>query len=188
MTARVGLVLAAGSGRRYGGPKALVESGGETWVERAVRSLADGGCGPVLVAVGAQADAVTAVLPPGVVPVAVPDHLTGMGASLRAGLSRAAGLGALQVVVTLVDLPDVGADVVRRLLAAADPQDTDVLARAAYDGRPGHPVLIGRRHLAPIQELAQGDEGGRAYFGRHAVTLVECGDLATGHDVDRPPA
>jgi hypothetical protein len=30
----------------------------------------------------------------------------------------------------------------------------------------------------------RGDSGARDYLRRHDVTLVECGDLATGADVD----
>ena len=81
-----------------------------------------------------------------------------------------------------MDLPDVGADVVRRVLAAATgPQ---VLARAAYAGEPGHPVLLGRDHWAAVAESATGDRGARDYLAAHDVTLVECGDLATGADRD----
>lgn len=185
MSTTIGLVLAAGSGRRYGGPKALAERDGETWVEHAVRALADGGCAQVLVTVGARADEVSSVLPSGALPVRVPDHLTGMGASLRAGLAAATGLGAVRVVVMLVDLPDVGARVVERVLEQAAGH-AGVLARAAYDGRPGHPVVIGSEHVAGITELAEGDAGARSYLARHDVTLIECGDLATGEDIDVP--
>src|SRR5687768_9682673 len=55
-----GLVLAAGGGRRYGGPKALVSRQGQLLVERAVATLRDGGCAPILVVVGAEADRVRA--------------------------------------------------------------------------------------------------------------------------------
>jgi CTP:molybdopterin cytidylyltransferase MocA len=59
-----------------------------------------------------------------------------------------------------------------------------VLARAAYDGVPGHPVLFGRDHWPGVLETAHGDRGARAYLAGRDVELVECGDLATGHDVD----
>jgi len=58
------------------------------------------------------------------------------------------------------------------------------LARATYDGRPGHPVLLGRDHWAGVVQTAVGDYGARAYLADRDVTLVECGDLATGRDVD----
>ncbi|HKD98279.1 MAG TPA: NTP transferase domain-containing protein, partial [Micromonosporaceae bacterium] len=47
-----GLLLAAGEGRRYGMPKALVESDGRLLVERALATLRGGGCDPVVVVLG----------------------------------------------------------------------------------------------------------------------------------------
>ncbi len=88
-------------------------------------------------------------------------------------------------VVSLVDLPDVGAEVITRLLARE--VTSGVLARAAYDGTPGHPVLIGRDHWAGVIESARGDRGARDYLAAHEVELVECGDLATGEDADTTP-
>jgi CTP:molybdopterin cytidylyltransferase MocA len=61
------------------------------------------------------------------------------------------------------------------------------LRRAAYDGRPGHPVLLGRDHWTGVVAAATGDQGARTYLTTHDVELVECGDLATGDDVDRFP-
>jgi len=90
-----GLLLAAGAGRRMGGPKALLRHpDGVTWVARAVRVLREGGCDPVLVVVGAQADAVEAdVMADGVDGVSVvraAGWAEGMGASLRSGLDALA--------------------------------------------------------------------------------------------------
>ena len=61
-----------------------------------------------------------------------------------------------------------------------------MLARAAYAGEPGHPVLLGRDHWAEVAAHRHGDRGARDYLGAHDVTLVECGDLATGADQDDP--
>ena len=61
-----------------------------------------------------------------------------------------------------------------------------MLARAAYDGEPGHPVLLGHDHWAGVVATAQGDRGARDYLADHDVLLVECGDLATGRDRDEP--
>lgn len=170
-----------------GTPKALVELDGEPLVRRALRALVDGGVDPVAVVVGARAAEVRALLPAGVAAVEAPDWTTGMGASLGAGLAALAGTGASAVVVHLVDLPGVPAAVVARLRAAAGPE---VLARAAYGGRPGHPVLIGRAHWARAAAAASGDAGARGYLaGRTDVRPVECGDLAgpdDAIDVDTP--
>lgn len=199
-----GLLLAAGAGRRMGRPKALVELDGEPLVLRALRVLRDGGCTPLVVVLGASAGAVRAVLPPDVTGVVASGWAEGMGASLRAGLAALGGTGPGDAtaapdagtgpgeptaapdaaLVHLVDLPGVTVAAVRRVLAAA--AGPDALARAAYDGRPGHPVLLGRSHWDGVRESATGDAGARGYLAAHPVRLVECGDLATPEDVDTP--
>jgi nicotine blue oxidoreductase len=182
----VGLVLAAGSGERFGGPKALArDEHGATFVARAVAALVQGGIGVVYVVVGASAESVRAAVPGGARIVEAVDWSEGMSASLRAGLAAVAAGNpeAVGVLVMLVDTPDVGPAVVRRLIAHAAP---DALARAAYAGRPGHPVLLGRDHWADASAGARGDRGARDYLGANVVHLVECGDIATGIDIDTP--
>jgi CTP:molybdopterin cytidylyltransferase MocA len=166
-----------------GMPKALVRDGdGTSWLQRSVAALVDGGCAAVTVVLGARADEARSLVPADVAVVVADDWADGMSASLRAGLAALADADADAVVLTLVDLPDVTAAVVRRVVAAGVAPAT--LSRAAYDGRPGHPVVIGRDHWAGVAEAAAGDQGAKPYLAAHDVTLVECGDLATGRDVD----
>ena len=189
-----GLLLAAGAGRRMGTPKALLRDERDVpYVDRALGRLLDGGCDLVTVVLGAAADEVRAILDedgwcvdPAVDVVVAEDWAEGMGASLRAGLSAlAAGRDDVTAaLVSLVDLPDVDEAVVARVLAADDRSDS--LARASYDGVPGHPVLLGRGHWAGVVETATGDRGARDYLRDRDVLTVECGDLATGRDVDTP--
>jgi CTP:molybdopterin cytidylyltransferase MocA len=181
-----GLLLAAGAGTRMGTPKALMrDEDGTSWLLRSVAVLREGGCDPVSVVLGAEAERARELLDRGNVRVVVADHWAeGMGESLRAGLAALAASDAEAVLVSLVDLPDVSADVVRRVVAAGG--GPDQLARAAYDGSPGHPVLLGRHHWAGVADSASGDRGARDYLAAHDVLLVECGDLATGRDRDSP--
>ena len=187
----VGVLLAAGAGRRAGGPKALrVDPDGTSWLLRSITVLRDGGCNAVVVVVGAEADRTRDVLAgsgfaadPGVTVVDAPDWQHGMGSSLRRGLLVAQRDPVVAVLVHLVDLPDVTAEVVRRLLRQAPPRPA-VLARATYGGRPGHPVLIGRDHLPSILAGLGGDTGAKDYLALHEADGVECGDLASGQDRD----
>jgi len=180
-----GLLLAAGAGTRMGRPKALVTDDHGSWLERSVRVLDDGGCDGVTVVLGARsAEAVAFLDGLGVDVVIAHDWESGMSASLAAGL-RGMPPGATAALVLLVDLPDVTAEVVRRLVAAGAGPGS--LARATYDGRPGHPVLLGRDHWAGVVATATGDRGARDYLEAHEHTSVECGDLATGADVDSRP-
>lgn len=183
-----GLLLAAGAGRRMGMPKALVATDGVPWVRRAAEVLLDGGCTDVVVVLGAaerEAREALAGVGPNVEVVVCPTWERGMGESLRTGIAVLQERSAWAALVHLVDLPDVGPAVVRRLLAAATGRHA--LARAGYAGVPGHPVLIGSDHFAGVAALAAGDSGAREYLRRHRPTVVECGDLAGGQDVDRLP-
>jgi nicotine blue oxidoreductase len=169
-----------------GRPKALVRLDGEPLVQRALRVLADGGCAPLVVVVGAAADDVVPLLPAGVRAVLAPDWEEGMGASLRAGLAAIEGLDPVPdaALVHLVDLPGVTAAAVARLAALTA---ADSLARAAYDAHPAHPVLLGRAHWRGVRAAATGDAGARAYLSGHPdLELVECADLAVPDDVDTP--
>lgn len=191
-SARVtGLLLAAGGGRRFGMPKALVDDGDGPWVLRAVQVLLDGGCGDVLVVTGAAAEEVEALVDglgdPRVTATRCGTWEQGMGESLRAGLTALATRGRqvpTQALVHLVDLPDVGAVVAHRILG--DTVERGSLRRAVYDGVVGHPALIGRDHWAPLVAELAGDRGAGAYLRRHSAQEIDCSDLATGVDVDAP--
>lgn len=171
-----GLLLAAGAGRRFGMPKALVPGA----IERAVDVLFSGGCASVAVALGAEFERAAALVPDTAAVIEVAGWEEGIAASLRAGLAAIDGEAAL---IHLVDLPDVGPAVVSRLCALAD---RDRLARATYSGTPGHPVLIGRSHWDRVSVSARGDHGAQNYLKSVGVLHVPCEDLATGEDTDTP--
>lgn len=184
-----GVLLAAGGGSRLGRPKALVRIGGRTLAERGVAMLRDAGVDPVLVVTGAAA-----IVPPvGVPAVHNPNWRSGMGSSLAAGLQAlrptspttwSAAVAA--AVIVLADQPLVGAEAVRRLVAAYLVGSS--VAVATYAGRPRNPVLIAREHWDEVLALATGDTGARPFLRAHPdlVTLVECGDTGSADDVDTP--
>ncbi|NSC24555.1 nucleotidyltransferase family protein [Streptomyces albus subsp. chlorinus] len=183
-----GLLLAAGGGRRLGGrPKALLPYRGRPLVEHAAGVLRAGGCDPVYVVLGAARDRVRRQARlPGCVQVDNPDWAEGMGGSLRAGLRAVAASGAAAVLVLLVDQPGIGAGAVARVRDAC--HSPAALVAAAYDGRRGHPVLLGADHWSGVADSAQGDAGARAYLRARAsrLTLVECADLSDPADIDTP--
>ncbi|MFC9552988.1 NTP transferase domain-containing protein [Rhodococcus sp. NPDC056960] len=185
-----GVLLAAGAGSRMGMPKALVVGAdGQPWLARGVRVLADAGCEPTVVVLGARADEARTLLPGGV-PVTVgiaDDWQSGLSASLRSGLEVAATFDDVDaVVITLVDLPDLGADAIRRMASVPPDAARSALRQAHYAGHPGHPVLIGRDHWLPLRRSLTGDSGARAYLAAHGAETVDCSDLGSGRDVDSP--
>jgi molybdenum cofactor cytidylyltransferase/nicotine blue oxidoreductase len=181
-----GLVLAAGGGRRYGMPKALVEYEGSLLVERAVRT-ARAVCDPVLVVLGAQAvDVWQRADLTGATVLANRDWESGMASSLRTGLDGLRGWpGRIDAaLVLLVDMPGMTPAALERMAAHASP---GALAVATYDGVRGHPVLLGREHWAGVAGTATGDEGARRYLASREVTEVDCTGVADPEDLDVPP-
>ena len=105
-------------------------------------------------------------------------------------------------LIHVVDTPDVGVDVVARVIQAVhganrseieNPGRHDdptlglrqLLARAFFGSAPGHPVAIGRHHWLALAATATGDEGARSFLrGRNDVVKVQCSDLASGVDHD----
>jgi nicotine blue oxidoreductase len=186
----VGIVLAAGAGRRMGGPKALIgplATEGRTPLARVCAWLHDAGCPEVVAVIGAQAPRVRdAVQPaPWLTLVEAHDWDEGMGASLRTGLAAARRTKASAALVTLVDLPDVRSRIYAHVLNGCEASPT-TLCRAAYSGRPGHPVVLGRLWWDAVEASAVGDRGARELFAAQPHTLVECGHLGTGEDADTP--
>lgn len=173
-----GIVLAAGAGTRFGQPKAPVEVDGERLVDRAVRVLREAGCDPVFVILGAWEGAVSDCL-------VIVNHgwEEGMASSLRIGLKWArATTESENAIITLVDLPGITPEAVRRVDEAPPG-----IAIATYNGEPGHPVRIPRDHWEDIIATVRGDSGARDYLrGRDDLILVEVGDIAVGTDLDTP--
>jgi CTP:molybdopterin cytidylyltransferase MocA len=184
-----GIVLAAGAGSRAGGPKALRrDATGMPWLVRATTALRDGGCATITVVLGAEADRARALIPSGVAVVVAEEWADGLSASLRAGLAAAETAAetdaATAALITLVDLPELPAAAVARLVA--QPLAATTLRRAHYAGRPGHPVLIGREHWAAAAASATGDRGAGGYLTAQGAESVDCSDLWDGADVDAP--
>lgn len=125
------VVLAAGRGRRMGGPKALMRVVGREWWRLQEERLEHAGVHRVWVvspAVRAQVRGLT---------TAEADPDAPMFASVLAGMRAAPGAG---LFILPVDVPAPGPDVWRLLAAAADAG----VAVPTSHGERGHPIALSR--------------------------------------------
>jgi len=179
----VGLLLAAGAGRRFGADKlahALPHD-----VPIAVQALRH---------LKAELPRVVAVVRPG---SGVADALRAEGAEVRVCENADEGMGASLAcavrgagaadayVVALGDMPFIRASTiaaVRDALAAGA-----ALAAPYFRARRGHPVGIAGRFRGELEALT-GDEGARRLLERHGAALVKVpvGDPGVLRDIDTP--
>lgn len=172
-----GLILAAGAGSRFDGdgPKQLAPLHGRPLLEHAIRAQqAVSGLERIVVVLGSHAGEIAEAVNFGdAEPVVCPSWADGQGASLRHGACELQG--ARKVLLTLGDAPLITPQVIARFVA--EPPGT----RAAYDGAPGHPVVLGPEllraaaELQPHETLRDVDQPWR---------MVECGHLCSARDVD----
>jgi molybdenum cofactor cytidylyltransferase len=166
-----GVVLAAGTGSRFGGTKQLAPVGGRPMAQHAVDALAGAGVDEILVVTGHDADAVEASLrlPANARFVRNPAFRDGQATSLAAAIheideeSQAA-------VILMADQPGVSADVVRALIGGFLRTRKQIVRAAFVDG-PG-PSLLSREIYAEAGHL-HGDVGARVLMASHPEWVEE---------------
>ncbi len=235
------IILAAGASTRLGTPKQLVLYQGEPLLRRVARSALEAGASPVLVVLAPafhpstqpqkrlDRSAHTAIQtsPSSTIPdlstqalaglpvtlVANPDHDSGMGSSLRAGMaallarasrsSQPAFSPSAPRSPALTDLVSTSSAVTHQaqpdrvlLLVSDQPLVTpehlrlllaapapDGIVAAAYDGRLGVPAVVSRQHFAALA-AAEGDQGARTLLRTLPATPFDLPEAAV--DIDTP--
>jgi molybdenum cofactor cytidylyltransferase len=170
------IVLAAGAGRRFGGPKQLAALDGRPLLQHVV----DAAPAPLTVVLGAHADQVRAAVDlDGADVVMCEGWQEGQAASLRAGVEAVGPVDA--AVVLLGDMPFVTPQVIAGAVDHLSGHWDAV--RTLYSGAPGHPVVLGRRVLDAVGGL-RGDLGARDLLRAFRVREWEAGHLCDPADID----
>ena len=176
------LILAAGSGTRMGGPKALLRIGGESFLARAARVLAR----PGVDAVAAVVDRQVLAAHPGAAATLVlnPRPEDGMLSSILRGLDEAEAAGADAVLLHPVDHPLVEPATVDRVVAGL--HGGAVIAVPAHGSRRGHPGGFARAAWAALR-AAPAARGARAVLAEHPEWVVHVpGDPGCVLGIDTP--
>ncbi len=178
------IVLAAGSGSRFGGGKLLAPFGERPLIAATLSGLHRAPVDEIIVVVGAEGERLRSITTAYETrTVGNPHWAEGMSTSVRAGL-RACASEARAAVVCLADQPFVGAEAVERLVRAFEQGAT--VAVATYGGEMRNPVLFARGVWPLLLREISGDRGARVFLKHHRgmVTEVACDDVADPADVD----
>lgn len=178
------IVLAAGSGSRFGGPKQLATYDGTTLAARAVR-VAEAVCGSrsVLVAGHEWRAVVDACRPLQGFFANNTDYRAGIGSSIACGV-KAVREAADAVLLMLADQPLVTVDHLRQLIAARG-DSSDCIAVTSFAGTQGPPVIFPRSCFVELGEL-KGDKGARAVLERAGERTRRVRFEPAAVDVDAP--
>ncbi|MEO8363446.1 MAG: nucleotidyltransferase family protein [Ilumatobacteraceae bacterium] len=179
----VAILLAAGSGSRFGGDghKLHAEIGGRTVFSWALQAVVAAQIGPVIVVTGA----VELEIDDQDVTIAHNSNWNnGIASSLQVGISAAGKFNADSIVVGLGDQPFVVTSAWRAVAHSPSP-----IAVATYQSQRGNPVKLDAQIWPSLPTT--GDEGARSVFALFSdlVQEVPCegssGDIDTLEDLER---
>ncbi len=182
----VAVVLAAGEGRRMGGPKALLRLRGSTFLSHTSGLLLRPGIASVIAVLGHEAERVAAEgrLPPGVATVINNDYREGMLGSVLRGLDAAEQMGAAAVLLHPVDHPLVDPATIDRVAAALE--GGAVIAVPSHGNRRGHPGGFARA-CWPALRAVPPERGARALIADRPEWVVHVpGDPGCVIGIDTP--
>jgi molybdenum cofactor cytidylyltransferase len=170
-----GIVLAAGTGSRFGATKQLVEIEGKPLVRHAIDALRAANVDELIVVVGHDEEAVRAAIPEDATVVANPNYRDGQATSIAAALHDVDDTSEAAVVL-LADQPGVTDTDVARLIEGFRATRSQIVRLVFTDG-PG-PALLSREIYAEAGHL-HGDAGARVLMASHPEWVHEV-------HVDRP--
>jgi molybdenum cofactor cytidylyltransferase len=176
-----------------GSPKALLKAPGsgpaESFLDRLI-GLCGASCTPVIVVLGAHAEAIRAgaARRREATFVVNEQHHLGQLSSLQCGL-RAVPKEAAGVLFTPVDYPGVQPGTIAGLVAALRRGGNVRVVIPRYQGKRGHPVAVTREIVAELLELPPGAQA-RDVIHRHAAEAcyVDVDDPGILRDIDDPEA
>jgi molybdenum cofactor cytidylyltransferase len=178
------LLLAAGSGRRFGRDKLLAPLGDGTPMAVAAASTLLATLAHVVAIVRPGADVLARALRDCGAEVAIcPRADEGMGSSLAWGVAVTVEWSGW--AVALADMPFVRPVTVRGVVATV--ARGAAVAAPCFQGRRGHPVCFGATYRDALLALT-GDRGGRDLLrpARDGVHLFHCDDPGVVLDIDTP--
>ncbi len=177
-------MLAAGASTRMGFPKQLILHEGEPLVRRIAGAAVEAGADPVIVVLGANADAVSPALEDldGVRWIVNDRWRDGLASSLAAGVREVFSDAAIDgVLVTLADQPLVNANALGKLITAFGAGRR--IVASAYGGTVGVPAVFAREHADALMRL-EGDAGAGSWLRSRPDEVTRIPLEAAAFDID----
>ncbi len=180
------VVLAAGAGSRFGGPKLRATVQGRPILARVVDAARLAGLEPIVVVVAPGGELDDLDLGP-VRRVTNPIPAEGLSSSVRLGLRAVEGDPEVSAAVILPgDQPQVRPDVIRSLLGAAAAKEAPLLVAPRYDGDAAPNPVLARRDAWRLADELIGDRGFGPLLAAHPELVAWVPAAGANRDVDTP--
>ena len=184
----VAVVLSAGESSRMGRPKALLPIDGQTFIERIVSALKQGGVERIVVVLGFNAEELRRRIAHLPVEILVnSDYKLGQLSSLQVAVRYLeADNNCTGMMVHLVDHPYIDPALVKLMLQRFDPAKPAIVV-PRHQGKRGHPVIFSRSLFGELLN-APLDQGAKAVVNAHRDDTVELDteDAGITLDIDTP--
>lgn len=165
------IVLAAGESKRMGSPKMLLDFGGKTMLERVIENVTASEIPNVLVVMGAEREKLTEIIER--LPVSLcfnENYKEGMLSSVKCGF-RNVPQDTDAVLVFQGDQPFISPEVVNSVIEKYLSSDFGLVV-PVFDGKRGHPLLIGQKYFSKI-EFLDSSEGLRSLTRKNSKDVLE---------------
>ena len=182
------VILSAGESSRMGRPKALLPIDGETFIERIVSALKQGGIERTLVVLGFNAEELRRKIAH--LPVEIllnPNYKLGQLSSLQVAIRHLdADQGCEGMMVHLVDHPYIDPKLVSLMLQRFKLSKNPIVV-PRHHGKRGHPVIFSRALFGELLG-APFDQGAKAVVNAHRQETLEIDtdDAGITLDIDTP--
>lgn len=176
------IILAAGESARLGRPKQNLVFEGKTLLQRAAETALSTACGPVIVVLGANAEAIRQTISQYPVEIIYnADWPEGIASSIRLGIKELQQKpGVTSVILMLCDQPLVSATLLNELVEKR--ADAGIVA-CTYENTIGTPVLFSSAYFEELQ-LLTGNEGAKKILLKHPATVISIPFPLGGVDID----
>ncbi|KAA3438219.1 nucleotidyltransferase family protein [Rufibacter hautae] len=179
------IVLAAGSSSRLGQPKQQLLYKGQTLLQHSLQAALASGGSPVMVVLGANAEAILSKIEETETIVLHNPHWEeGMASSIRVGISKLLEVApeSTSALFLLCDQPFVSADLLNQMIQQKEETQKGIVA-CAYQNTLGAPVLFDQHFFPRLQQL-KGQEGAKKLLGQFPAEVSPVPFPAGAVDID----
>ena len=182
------VILSAGESSRMGRPKALLPIDGQTFIERIVAALKQGGIESIVVVLGFNGEDLRRQIAHLAVEILInPDYQMGQLSSLQVAIRHLQTVkNCCGMMVHLVDHPYIDAKLVQLMLQRFDESKASIVV-PRHQGKRGHPVIFSSSLFAELLGAPM-DQGAKAVVNGHRDDTLEIDtdDIGITLDIDTP--